>query len=563
VIPQRLAELWEDLAWGARRTLRRLAAPPRSRQAAIRRRRTVALVGLALILYAVFRFVPVPGLSCEVSPAKTCSTPDHAIELVPANAEAYVHVDLDRGSSQFATAESVAAKLPHSTAIAQGLFSGLGPAPRINFRRDVAPWVGDEAGFAFLGPGQPRPLALLAIADRAGVRRFLARLGNGKPRLVRNGGAAYHVYRNGLAFAEPKGFLAIGPSGAVGSVARLARGGGQSLADSPHARTVRGPLPAQRFADVYFSGAGVKRLLTGRGGLSSQLDTFVNFRASTGIAAALVAHGDGFEMQLYSALDPVKEKLNPSFFAAFPSFDPGLAGEFSAGTLLYLNFPATATTVPALLREVGTVVPGLAGAATRFQSQVRRGGFNVQKDLIPVLTGEAAVGLAPGRAAPYLTAAFNDVDEDRTRVQMAQLQGPLATALSAARAGQAPSFGTADLDGTTLNSVRISQTLDLAYAISGGKLVASTNPAGVAQALQGGDDLAGSDAYKAVTGGASGGVSALVFLNLEGLVRRAEPFGLGQIVGGFGADVAKLKGLGLTVKSDEDSLKTTIFVDIE
>jgi hypothetical protein len=111
--------------------------------------------------------------------------------------------------------------------------------------------------------------------------------------------------------------------------------------------------------------------------------------------------------------------------------------------------------------------------------------------------------------------------------------------------------------------VRISPTLNLAYAIFDGKLVVSTNPAGVRQAVQGDADLGGSDTFKAATSDASGGVSALVFFNLEGLVRRAGPLGLGQIVGGFGADVAKLKALGLTVQSDEDDLKTTLFLDIE
>jgi hypothetical protein len=183
--------------------------------------------------------------------------------------------------------------------------------------------------------------------------------------------------------------------------------------------------------------------------------------------------------------------------------------------------------------------------------------------VLPVLNGEAAVGVASGRAGPYLTIAFKDVDEDRAREEMAKLQAPLVAALKPARTGQAPSFGSKRLGDTVMRRVRLSPALDLAYAIFDGKLVVSTNPAGVRQAVEGGEDLAGSDAFKAATSGASGGVSALVFLNLDGLVRRAEPLGLNQIVGGFGADVAKLNALGLTVKSDDDNLKTTLFLGIE
>jgi len=85
----------------------------------------------------------------------------------------------------------------------------------------------------------------------------------------------------------------------------------------------------------------------------------------------------------------------------------------------------------------------------------------------------------------------------------------------------------------------------------------------VRQAVEGDEDLGGSDVFKTATSGASGDVSALVFLNLDGLVRRAGPLGLDQIVGGFGADVARLNGLGLTVKSDDDNLETTLFLGIE
>jgi len=188
---------------------------------------------------------------------------------------------------------------------------------------------------------------------------------------------------------------------------------------------------------------------------------------------------------------------------------------------------------------------------------------DIQKSVLPVLGGETAIGAASGRAGPYLTVVFKDVDEDRAREVMAKLQGPLVAALAPAQTGQALTFGAKRLGDTVVRSVRISPTLNFAYAIFDGKLVVSTNPAGVRQAVQGGADLGGSDAFKAATSGASGGVSALVFFNLEGLVRRAEPLGLGQIVGGFGADVAKLKALGLTVRSDEDELKTTLFLNIE
>jgi hypothetical protein len=125
-----------------------------------------------------------------------------------------------------------------------------------------------------------------------------------------------------------------------------------------------------------------------------------------------------------------------------------------------------------------------------------------------------------------------------------------------------PSFDAKKVGDVVVRSVRISPALDLAYAIFDGKLVVSTNPVGVRQAIEGDDSLDGSEAYQASTSDAQNGVSALVFLNLESLVRSSQPLGLGQIVRGFGEDIAKLSGLGLTVKSDEDSLQSTLFIDI-
>jgi hypothetical protein len=146
---------------------------------------------------------------------------------------------------------------------------------------------------------------------------------------------------------------------------------------------------------------------------------------------------------------------------------------------------------------------------------------------------------------------------------MAKLQGPLVAALSPDRTGQAPGFDAKRLDDVVVRSVRLSPALNLAYAIFDRKLVVSTNPAGVRAAVKGDENLGASDAFEAATSGASGGVSALVFLNLEGLVSQSQPLGLGQIVRGFAEDVARLKGLGLTERSDAESLKTTLFLAIE
>jgi hypothetical protein len=205
----------------------------------------------------------------------------------------------------------------------------------------------------------------------------------------------------------------------------------------------------------------------------------------------------------------------------------------------------------------------VAATFDRFRRKLAGSGVDLFRDALSVLGGEAALGVGLGRAGPYLTALFKDVDEDRARELMARLQAPLIAALGPARTGQAPTFEARKLGDTVVRSVRLSPALDLSYATFDGQLAVSTSPAGLRQAVLGGSALDASDSFQTATGGASSGVSALVFLNLEALVRSARPLGLEQIVGGFGADVAKLKALGLTVKSDDGDLKTTVFLQIE
>jgi hypothetical protein len=565
-MPERLTEIWEDLRWGIRRAFARLRSGPAAtptRARVIRRRRTVALVVLVLAVYAVFRFIPVPGLPCDVSPPKTCATTDDTIALVPAGAMAYMHIDLDRDSDQFSTAEDLGSRLPHFEQIQEGIFAALGVAPEINLRDDLGPWIGDEAALAAIGGGgEPQPLVLFAVRDKEGAKRFLDKLGDGKPQRVENGGDSFRAYGNGVAFTELSGFLVLGSTLAVKSAITVGKNGEKALSGSKHADAVRDSLPDQRLVDLYISAKGIEQFLAGRGGLASQLDTFVDFGASDGIAAALVAQDEGIELQIDSALDPKKVKANPTFFQAFPSFDPSLAGEFSPDSLLFLDIADPAETVQALLRQAAEAAPALVEAFNRFEGEVGRGGVDIERGVLPVLSGEAAIGVELG-PAPYVTAVFKDVDEDRAREQMARLQLPLVAALSPTRTGQAPSFESKKIGDTVMRKVRLSPTLTLTYAIFDGKLVVSTQPAGVRQAVEGDESLGSSDAFKAATDSASGGVSALVFLNLEGLVRRSEPLGLDQIVRGFAEDVSSLKGLSLSVRSNEDSLNTTLFLDIE
>lgn len=517
-------------------------------------------------VYALIRFVPLPGLPCELSPAKECAPVDDAIALVPAEAYAYAHLNLDRDSSQFEQARELAAELPNFAALAQGSLRALGPGRALDLRLDVYPWLGEEAAAAEVSTrgGRASPLLLLAVADWAGARAFLAKIGGSSADRKEHRGTEVSVYPSGLASAERDGFLLLGAPAAVRASIDAGAGETEGLGESERAEAVRDQLTDPRLADAYVSEDGIDRLLAGRGGVAAQLDTFTDFGASEGIAAALVAHEGGLGVELVSELDPEATKASPSFFSAFAPFEPGLASAFGADTLALLAVGDPSRTVRLLLEQADAAVPGIAEGFDRLNKGLARdGGIDIEQELLPLLGGEAAVGLSPARPVPYVTAVFDDVDEDRARQAVAQLQAPLIAALDPARTGQAPTLSSRRFEGVRVESVRLGPALEPAYAVFDGRLAVSSDPRGVEQAIRGGEDLAGADLYRAATSSSGGEVSALLFLNLAGLVQLAEPRGLAEIVSDFREDLARLRALGLGVRSSPDRLRTEIFLNIE
>jgi len=506
------------------------------------RRRAAAVAGV-LSLYLLIRFAPLPGIPCGLSAVKDCDTEPAAISLVPADAYAYGHIELDTGDDQVAAAADLVAKLPDFEQILQGSAQAGGLSTGIDLR-DQLEWVGDEAAFAVLPgrSGAPLPVALLEIGDEKGAEQFAG--------------------QSGLASARRGGFLVLGDGAAVGT-STAAESGAESLEDDPAAADVLGALPDDRLADAYVSEDGVDQLLQGRGGLAAQLDTFADYGASTGIGAALVAADDGIALHLHSALDPERVEAAPGFFTAFPSFEPGLADALAPDTLAALSIGDPSKTVRSLLEQADAAVPGIAGAFDRLNADLQRqGAVDLERGLLPLLDGEAVAAVAPGGRIPYVTMVFDDVEEAPVREAVARLQGPLIAAIDPARSGVAPTFSQRRVDDVVVRGLRLAPGVDLTYAIFDGRLVIATDSRGVEQAIEGEDSLAGTDSFETAAAGSTDGVSALVFLNLQGLVELAEPIGLAEIVAGFRSDLERLKALGLTTRSDEDSLDTEIFLEI-
>ena len=535
----------------------------------------IAAVAGVLLLYALLKFVPVPGVPCGFSAAKECAPGDDTVALVPADSLLYAHVTLDGDTAQSERAADAFEQLSELERVVVGGVSTAVPAPSgaaVDVREDVLPWAEKDLAVAIIpGAGKKAPSEeafLAGVGDRSGAEEFVTKIApvGVAPTPEKQGDATLDVYAGGFATAFVEGQLAFGAEPAVRAILDAAAGKLPALKDSAEGAP-RDDLSEARFAEVYLSRAGIRALLAGRVGPAAQLETFVDYGATSGLAAGVIAEDEGLEVELVSGLDPKLAKKSPSFFSALPTFEPGLASEAGERAIGYVGVGEVGPTVAELLEQAGPKAEGLAGSLQALATQLEtEAGVNPLQDLLPALGGQAALVAEPTDGRPFASLIVEDVDEDEAAEALARLQGPLLRATrSGADGGQVPRFEETDVDGVTVRSVQLSPVVNLAYALFDGKLVISTSPDGIEQVRSGSDGLADSDVYETATDQLPDEVSALVFLNLDELFGQVEAIGLAEDP--TFADLTVLfenaSSVGLAVTGEDDRIRTELFLAVD
>jgi hypothetical protein len=532
----------------------------------------IVAVAAVLALYAVVKFAPISAIPCQISAARECAPPDDAVALVPADALLYAHATLDEDSTQFERATDALDQLSDLRTILAAELPGVLPAPSgtpIDLEADVLPWADRDFSVALLpgGKGAANPVVIAGVADRERADEFLAEIAPAgtEPSEEKQGEAPLTVYGGDFAAAYVEQGLAFGDEPAVRAALDAGSGKAPALDDDGEG-AAREELPEARFAEVYLSREGVQRLLVGRTGAASQLETFVDYDATAGMAAAVVAREEGMEIELVSELDPKLTKKSESFFSGLHDFQPSLADEAGSRAIGYVGVGEVGPTITELLSEAGKGTGGLAASleslATRLEDEA---GVNPLRDLLPTLGGEAALVAEPTDGVPFASLVVEDVDEDAAAEALATLQKPLLTSLKKGQRGQVPQFTESEQEGVTVRSIQLSPTVNLSYALFDGKLVISTDPGGVAQVRADGDDLAGSGPFERVDDHLPDEVSALVFLNLDELFGQVTRTDL--VEDPFFANLSVLfenaSALGLAVNGESDRIRSDLFLALD
>jgi hypothetical protein len=520
----------------------------------IARRRLVAALAAAGLLLVLFSVV-VPNLPCEFPGGEQCAPADDAEALVPADALAYVHANLDPETEQYEAARQLGNDLPVlGGQIADRALELLGAGrDRPLELGEAGAWFGGEVAMVALGIFGPVPerVDLLEVTDSEGAAEFAAELAVGEVTASDYEGVEVSVDRRDLATAQVGGFLALGTEDAVRAVIATSTGadGAESLADDQAAIELRDELPDHRFAEAWLSEEGVDSLVgTGRGTLGT-LSPMVAPGASTGVAASLSAADGELELAVRSALDPEREKSAPGFFAAFPAFEPTLTERLRPETLAYLGFGEPAATTASLLSQAGAQAPAIAEGFEDLVKGLREeANVDLEGELLKALGGQAAFALEPAGgqgsdpaaapALPYLLFLADEVDEDAARAGLAALAGELSGAL-----------GQQEVAGVETNSVRVSPTVEITYAVFDGLAAVATEAAGVAGVITDQGGLDSEPRYEDATAGFPEEVALQAYLDLEGLVTTGEQAGLAEdpVYATFAGDFRRLDAFALAV----------------
>lgn len=525
-------------------------------------RQRIAAAAIVALLAAAVVWILIPAAPCGAPGGSSCGAEDDAIALVPADALAYVHVDVDPDGEALAAASDYAERLPLLSGLLLGSASEV-DGERVDFATQVAPWAGDEMALVVLPSSAT--VTMIEIADPERARRFADGL-IGSTTTEQIGGLDVALGEHDSAAALVDGFLLIGDEAGVGAMVE-----GEGIGNLGTAAAAAGidALPDDRFAYAYLSGDGARALLAGDRALAG-LDALINARGSSAVTAALSFEGGRASLTIRSAQDPELAAAHPDLFATLPQFVPTLDADVGPDALAYLGLGDLAAAGESLPARARRDLPALDDALEPVDDDLGAAGPDIAADLLPLLGGEAAFSVepvagegpapAPGVLAPagvpYLSLITDGVDGSAVANELNDLKGPLAHAL----ASDGAAFEPLQIAGVEAQSLAASPTVELTYAAYDDRLVVATKPVGIAAARAGGDGLADSEDYRAVTATMPAEVSLLAYLDLRGLLSLGEQIGLAEdpAYARLAPDLRTLQAAALSVDDSGTELRTDV-----
>jgi hypothetical protein len=529
------------------------------------RRMQLALAAVAAAVVAAVVVVVVASGSSTEPPATGAAT------VVPGDALAYVHFSTDRSRPAVRDALRLAGRMPtfsvlsgvvtsRLAAIAGGRASGASSS--LNYQDDIRPWLGKEAAIAFVDTATSTAGSeiVLDVKSLRKARAFVARSGASSAGSLH--GVNRYRLRTGTELAFIRHYLVLGQPATVDSAIDAGRNRRSSLAGSSAYQRAAAGEPAGRVVDMYFSTAGITRLLAPQGGVFGALGALLFEPSELGSTISVSAAGVGARLYVHTAL-----AQGPGAHRG-RAFTPTLTSELPSGTLFALDVTELDRVAPRVLGAgadagiAGKLGPLLGHLGDALSSE----GVNV-RSIEALFGGETAIAIVPvSKGTPALVVIARTANERKVREQLANLEVPLSQLFPAPAqgSGQVPQFNTRQVDGVAAHQITLTAGLALDYAVFRGLVVVSTSLQGIAAVARHSGSLQGEPAYSQALPGQPRPVTSVVFAAFSQLLRLAERTGLvrGVTYQALRPDLNRIRAVGVQTTRGQASSTAQIALDI-
>ncbi|MGZ6300431.1 MAG: DUF3352 domain-containing protein [Candidatus Limnocylindria bacterium] len=469
----------------------------------------LTLTGAAVVVGYLFVFGPAIDRAAGVAPSDTAIYA--SVYLTPPTGQQRNIGELLARLPGFADQAALPGKIDE---LAQRLLDSAG----LDYRRDVAPWLGDELAVAMRNPSSGIPLLIVAVKDEAAAREALGHVAaqqGGTPSTEEYQGITVTKLSGragqGGAFAIVDRMLVASPDRAtILAAIDASLGKAASLADAASFRSAMAGLPADRVGSIYLDLAAAASSV----GQSAQAAGF----STAGLA--VVVESDGLKLIGRAPVNPSAANASARANLALGSEPASLTDWMPEGTQAELVFFGATQTFDTIVAQLGSVPGGdqIASSLTQLRALATLGlGIDLDRDLLPLFDREAAIavtGLDGALPSGQLLLRPNDPQAAANSLQR------LADALKA----RGSEVSQVDVAGTEVTSVNVPQVGSVSFAVSDGVIVAGLTIADVRAALEAhasGKTLAASEGYTAAfdrAGGRGGNELYLVGAQLSALL---------------------------------------------
>jgi hypothetical protein len=476
------------------------------------------------------------------------SSASGAASLAPAGAVVYGEATLDPSDDQQAAIDALIDKFPGEGSAGERIRGLLEKAfsesdTGLSYAKDIEPWLGDRAGFfvASLTPGADPSAALLVATDdedKAGdAIEKAAKANDGKASSYK--GHDYYAISGGAA-GVVDGWVVLGSESGLKAAVDTAEGGAQIEDDDAYTKALD-DAPEERLGFVYFNTpAFVKQLQKTAGGAS--LGPFAGLFKDP-VLATFNATEQGVRLEA---------TLPESLTSAFPILGDsgGRAADLPADSWLAIAQPDLGKTISYFVDAFG----GLVGGRDMLAQQLKAAtGLDLDKDVISWM-GDWSLFVRGESVAELNGALVVETSDEAASARFID---------AVARLARKSNAHVTDTDGgVTLSSPDVPEPIHLFQR--DGKVVLAYGDSAAADALDPGETLGDTQAYKDAEEALGGDYDLSFYLGFEPILALVDSTGAGDDEG-WQKVKPYLEPLGALVvgaKKDGDKVRTAFGVTV-